>query len=249
MHSSNTQPQYRSGNGFTERLSRDSARIPKSKGRQPYQLPSPNGSPEIASVSRPMFTVEESIVMRGVSAGKGDKQLCIELRMPLQSFQRLLRDLMAKTGTSDRTGLLVWASYLVTRWIVLAWLAVGLLMVVIGLGVSTVTVWTPFPAHRADAGTGPNDAGGGRPAHDDAFATPAEEALTGGPTDEMLNRALTDDVLLSQLVEEVVARARDAPSRAARRHRAQLAILIPASHGLAAITTMILAVLTAASAR
>ena len=147
------------------------------------------------------------------------------------------------------TGLLVWVSYLATGWIVLAWLAVGLLMVVIGLGVSTVTVWTPFPAHRADAGTGPNAAGGGRPAHDDAFATPAEEALTGGPTDEMLNRALTDDVLLSQLVEDVVARARDAPSRAARRHRAQLAILIPASHGLAAITTMILAVLTAASAR
>jgi hypothetical protein len=147
------------------------------------------------------------------------------------------------------TGLLVWVSYLVSRWIVLAWLAVGLLMVVIGLGVSTVTVWTPFPAHRADAGTGLDDAGGGRPADDDAFATPAEEALTGGPTDEMLNRALTDDVLLSQLVEDVVARARDAPSRAARHRRAQLAILIPASHGLAAITTMVLAVLTAASTR
>jgi hypothetical protein len=147
------------------------------------------------------------------------------------------------------TGLLVWVSYLATRWIVLAWLAVGLLMVVIGLGVSTVTVWTPFPAHRADAGTGPDSAVGGRPAYDDAFATPAEETLTGGPTDEMLNRALTDDVLLSQLVEDVVARARDAPSRAARQRRAQLAILIPASHGLAAITTMILAVLTAASVR
>jgi hypothetical protein len=146
------------------------------------------------------------------------------------------------------TGLLVWVSYLATRWIVLAWLAVGLLMVVIGLGVSTVTVWTPFPAHRADAGTGPGDAGGGRLADDDAFAAPAEETLTGGPTDEMLNRALTDDVLLSQLVEDVVARARDAPSRAARQRRAQLAILIPASHGLAAITTMILAVLTAAGA-
>jgi len=147
------------------------------------------------------------------------------------------------------TGLLVWASYLVTRWIVLAWLAVGLLMVVIGLGVSTVTVWTPFPAHRADGGTGPDHAGGRGPAYDDAFAAPAEDALTGGPTDEMLNRALTDDVLLSQLVEDVVARARDAPSRAARRHRAQLAILIPASHGLAAITTMVLAVLTAAGSR
>jgi hypothetical protein len=147
------------------------------------------------------------------------------------------------------TGLLVWVGYLATRWIVLAWLAVGLLMVVIGLGVSTVTVWTPFPAHRADPGTGPDDAGGGGPANDGALATGAEETLTGGPTDEMLNRALTDDVLLSRLVEDVVARARDAPFKAVRHHRANLAVLIPASHGLAAITTMILAVLTAASSR
>jgi hypothetical protein len=145
------------------------------------------------------------------------------------------------------TGLLVWGSYLATRWIVLAWLAVGLLMVVIGLGVSTVTVWTPFPAHRADAD--PDDASGGRLADDDAFAGRAEETLTGGPTDEMLNRALTDDLLLSQLVEDVVARARDAPSSAARQRHAHLAVLIPASHGLAAITTMILAVLTAAGSR
>jgi hypothetical protein len=142
------------------------------------------------------------------------------------------------------TGLLMWTSYLVTRWIVLAWLAVGLLMVVIGLGVSTVTVWTPFPAHRADADTGPDD-----PPDDDAFVNPAQEALTGGPTDEMLNRALTDEVLLSRLVEDVVARARDAPAKAVPHHRANLAVLIPASHGLAAITTMILAVLTAASSR
>lgn len=126
------------------------------------------------------------------------------------------------------TGLLVWVSYLASRWIVLAWVAVGLLMLVIGLGVSTVTVWTPFPAHRAGA----------------------EAAGTGeGPTDEMLNRALTDEVLLSQLVEDVVARARDAPSKAARHYRANLAVLIPASHGLAAITTMVLAVLTATSSR
>ena len=145
------------------------------------------------------------------------------------------------------TGLLAWISYLATTWIVLAWLAVGLLMVVIGLGVSTVTVWTPFPGHRADAGSGPDDPGESGVPDDDALVNPAEEALTGGPTDEMLNRALTDDVLLSQLVEDVVAQARDAPSRAARQHRANLAILIPASHGLAAITTMILAVLTAAS--
>ena len=147
------------------------------------------------------------------------------------------------------TGLLVWISYLVTRWIVLAWLAVGLLMVVIGLGVSTVTLWTPFPAHRADAGTGAGRSRRGHPAEADAFASPAEGMLTGGLTDEMLNRALTDDALLGQLVEDVVARARAGPPRAARIRPAHLAALIPASHGIAAITTMVLAVLTAAGSR
>jgi hypothetical protein len=146
------------------------------------------------------------------------------------------------------TGLLVWVNYLATRWIVLAWLAVGLLMVVIGLGVSTVTVWTPFPAHRANGDTGAGDPGGGRLGHEDALVPPAEGALTGELTDELLNRALTDDVLLSRLVEDVVARAHAGPSIAARRHRPSLSALIPASHGVAAITTMVLAVLTAVGA-
>ena len=147
------------------------------------------------------------------------------------------------------TGLLVWIGYLATRWIVLAWLAVGLLTLVIGLGISTVTVWTPFPAHRADtegaAGSGP-DAG-----DPDAGAPggPAADTLTGAVTDEMLNRALTDDVLLSRLVEDVVAGVRAEPSWPRRKQRAHLATLIPASHGLAALTTMILAVLTAAGSR
>jgi len=147
------------------------------------------------------------------------------------------------------TGLLIWIGYLTFRWIVLAWLAVGLLMVVIGLGVSTVTLWTPFPAHRAGAGTGPGDPGEGHPAEGDTLASSAEGTLTGGLTDEMLNRALVDDALLGQLVEDVVARARAGPPKAARIRPAHLAALIPASHGLAAITTMILAVLTAAGSR
>jgi hypothetical protein len=170
------------------------------------------------------------------------------LRRQRASDRLAPRVVLAHFGIAS-TGLLVWISYLATTWIVLAWLAVALLMVVIGLGVSTVTVWTPFPAHRADAGTGPDDPGGGGAPDDDAIVTPAEEALTGGPTDEMLNRALTDDVLLSQLVEDVVAQARDAQSKAMRHYRANLTVLIPAAHGLAAITTMVLAVLTAASTR
>jgi manganese efflux pump family protein len=167
------------------------------------------------------------------------------------------------------TGLLVWLSYLATGWIVLAWLAVGLLMLVIGLGVSTVTVWTPFPAHRADAdnageaaawgagGAGPEAGprtgmGAGPGASDPAvspFAASAEDALRGRLTDEMLNRALTDDALLSKLVEDVVTSAREAPSRAARKSVPNVTALIPAGHGMAAITTMLLAVLTAVGAR
>jgi hypothetical protein len=164
------------------------------------------------------------------------------------------------------TGLLVWLSYLATGWIVLAWLAVGALMLVIGLGVSTVTVWTPFPAHRAGedgagepaawgAGeTAPRTGMGASPGPGDPaaspFAAPAEDALGGRLTDEMLNRALTDDALLSKLVEDVVAGAREVPARGtARRSIPNATALIPAGHGMAAIATMLLAVLTAVGAR
>ena len=154
------------------------------------------------------------------------------------------------------TGLLVWVSYLVTGWVPLAWLAVGLLMLVIGLGISTVTLWTPFPAHRAEPAAGPVPAAGdpenGDPAAGGsavgALAAPAEEALTGRLTDEMLNRALTDEVLLRRLVDDVVAGVRAAPPRAGSDRRKHLATVIPAGHGIAAIATLLLAVLTAAGA-
>ena len=57
----------------------------------------------------PTFTVEESIVMRAFAAGKSDKQVRIELRVPLQLFHRLLGNLVEKTQTRDRVGLHVWA--------------------------------------------------------------------------------------------------------------------------------------------
>ena len=154
------------------------------------------------------------------------------------------------------TGLLVWTSYVVTGWVPLAWLAVGLLMLVIGLGISTVTLWTPFPAHRAEPAAGPVPAAGdpenGDPAAGGsavgALAAPAEEALTGRLTDEMLNRALTDEVLLRRLVDDVVAGVRAAPPRAGSDRRKHLATVIPAGHGIAAIATFLHAVLTAAGA-
>ncbi len=139
------------------------------------------------------------------------------------------------------TGLLVWVSYLATRWAVLGWLAIGVLMLVIGLGISTVTLWTPFPAHRT-GGAGVGGAAVG------VLAEPAEDALTLRVTDEELARALSDDVLLSQLVDEVLAQVPDDPDRPARKPRGLLVTLIPAGHGVAAMATMLLAVLTAVSA-
>jgi hypothetical protein len=153
------------------------------------------------------------------------------------------------------TGLLVWASYLATQLAVLGWLAIGLLMVVIGLGISTVTLWTPFPARRAASDPGAGGFVGGLAGGladgalaGGALAEPAEDALTLAVTDDDLARALTDEVLLARLVDDVVARAPELPVRPGPRPRAHLATLIPAGHGMAALATIVLAVLTAASA-
>jgi hypothetical protein len=142
------------------------------------------------------------------------------------------------------TGLLVWVSFLVTRWAFLGWLAIGVLMLVIGLGISTVTLWTPFPARRAPAGADP---GAGGPAVS-ALAEPAEDALTLAVTDDELARALTDEVLLAKLIDDVLARAPNDPVRDARRPRGHAVTLIPAGHGVAAMATFLLAVLTAVGA-
>lgn len=136
------------------------------------------------------------------------------------------------------TGLLVWAIYLATQWALLGWLAVGLLMVVIGLGISTVTLWTPFPAHRSSE----------TPAAMGVFAEPAADALSLAVTDDELARALTDEVLLAKLVDKALARAPEDNLQAARKPRTHLATLIPAGHGIAAITTMLLAAVTVVSA-
>src|SRR5690349_18544587 len=44
------------------------------------------------------------------------------------------------------TGLVLWTAYTLTRWAPLAWSGVLVLMPAIGLGLSTVTLLTPFPA-------------------------------------------------------------------------------------------------------
>lgn len=139
------------------------------------------------------------------------------------------------------TGLVVWISYVVTRVVALAWCGAGLLMPVAGLGVAMVTVWTPYP--------GPHPAGAGSPAAGGVLAPPAENELAGRLTDEVLARALSDEALARALTEEVLASLPAGPSQTARKPRRHLTPLVPAGHGAAALTTILLATITAVSAR
>jgi hypothetical protein len=163
------------------------------------------------------------------------------------------------------TGLLLWASYVATRAAALAWVAITLLVLVIGLGISTVTLWTPFPAQPAATDEPPatqaGRAGSGgaetRPGDDRPVAGAAEHSLTGGLTDDLLQQALTDEALLNRLVDDVVSSVPASPStvpgppkqRGRAQRRVRIMALIPAGHGLAAMATVLLAVLAAATAR
>lgn len=129
-------------------------------------------------------------------------------------------------------GLAVWAGFVASGARPLAWAAVALLMVAVGLGLCTVTLWTPYPARkpgeRRDTGdtvpdgVRPNGAG-------TADAEPASAGLAGEVTDEMIARFLADP--------EAVPRARQI--------RPNPAVLVPVAHGFAAIATFTLAVMSA----
>ena len=132
------------------------------------------------------------------------------------------------------TGMLIWASYVLTGQVGLAWLAAVCLMPAIGLGISTVTLWTPYPDRRRGApATG-------------MFATAAEDAVAGRLTDAMLARALTDEAMTGRLIDHAVASMRDRQAAPARRPRGHLEVFVPVGHGMGALTTIVLAVMTAA---
>lgn len=144
------------------------------------------------------------------------------------------------------SGLLLWASFLITHIITLAWVAVSLLTLVIGLGISTVTLWTPFPARGTDDGAG-HGAGDSRPVDGGRQGRPAQLTLT----DHTLAQALTDKTLLDMLVDDVVSSVPAGPGQPPprrRRQRDHIAALIPAGHGIAAMATVVLAVLAAVAA-
>ena len=139
-------------------------------------------------------------------------------------------------------GFVSWVSFLVTGSPVLAWLAVGLLAPAIGLGISTVTVWTPFPARQP---------GSGRRSGRRSPEPPGPDVRRGSTpailvTKEMLDQVLTNEALTAKLVDDLVEQmlTGPAPARPVSR-RWQLAPVIPILHGVLAIATFLLATLAA----
>jgi hypothetical protein len=129
------------------------------------------------------------------------------------------------------TGLLIWAAYLATGTRALAWTAVGMLMVTVGLGLCTVTLWTPYPARRPGERRAPT------PWDEPAMVVPdtAERAAEGA---EPLAYQVTDE-MIAQLLEDPFPGPRHRPIHL------NPAVLVPIAHGFAAMGTFILAVMTA----
>jgi hypothetical protein len=150
---------------------------------------------------------------------------------------------------SGALGFAAWASFVVTRQDWLAWAGVGLLMPGIGLGICTVTLWAPYPAPPGPGARVTGDAGPGRAGPvSGMLAAPPENAIGHRLTDERLATALSSEARASRLIDEALAGfpAQQAPARRSRRH---LAPLVPAGHGIAAVATFVLAVVSAIGAR
>ncbi len=148
------------------------------------------------------------------------------------------------------SGLVVWAAFLVTGWGPLTWVAVALLTPAIGLGICTVTLWTPYPRSPGEPAQAPGPGQLSDGSHRAGrFAPPAHGAAAGRVTDATLARALTDEVLAARLVDEVIASLPEGTPRRPRKPRVYPAAVIPFGHGLAALATFTLAVVTAVGIR
>jgi hypothetical protein len=133
------------------------------------------------------------------------------------------------------TGLLVWIGFVKTEWDPLGWLGVGLVTTAIGLGVCTVTLWTPYPVVVPGGGPG----GWVPPERGPGGWVPPEKTAGGSGGVVPPEYTVTDEMIAGLLADPF-------PER--QRPRIKLAPFVPVAHGFAALATFMLAVLAAISA-
>ncbi len=83
----------------------------------------------------------------------------------------------------------------------------------------------------------------------DCSRRPPTIPCAAGLTDATLARALTDEVLAARLIEEVIASLPAGSPARTRKPRVYPAAIIPFGHGLAALATFVMAVVTAIGTR
>ena len=141
-------------------------------------------------------------------------------------------------------GLLIWAAFLASGIRPLAWAAVGLLMAAIGLGLCTVTLWTPYPARKPGQPRSPRP---GDPHSRLDQAAGLEGGIPGQWRPGVAGVAQeSEDLLAVEVTDEMIARLLAEPARAPRPRPVRLdpAVLVPVAHGFAAIGTFALAVMS-----
>lgn len=158
------------------------------------------------------FMVRGWIVRGGMRAAR---------QRPAQPDVMSLPILVGHAGL-NAAGLVCWFVFVAAAAKPAAWLAIVLMAPAIGLGISTVVIWTPYPGPREPA--------------------PPSKVLA----EHEIKRALHDEALTGQLVDEFLARNLDPPR--ARAPGWHLRPLVPAGHGVLAIATFSLAVLSAVAA-
>jgi hypothetical protein len=134
------------------------------------------------------------------------------------------------------SGFACWVSFVVTGQVALAFVAICLLAPAIGLGISTVTLWTPYPVRQWSVLEDPPD-------------DPVESVSLARPrmSDEMLNQTLADEVLTNRMIDDMLADIIEGPLPEPKQ-RVNFAPVIPAGHGILAIVTFALVILAAISA-
>jgi hypothetical protein len=144
------------------------------------------------------------------------------------------------------TGLLVWVAFVASGARPLAWAAVALLMVAVGLGLCTVTLWTPYPARKPGERREPAAAEAVPGA---AEAAPGAADAVPGAADAVPAAAEAPkppDQTEFEVTDEMIARLLSDPFPASRHRpiRPNPAVLVPVAHGFLAIATFTLAVLS-----
>ena len=146
------------------------------------------------------------------------------------------------------TGMLCWVAFVLSKSPVAAWLALAFMVPAIGLGVSTVSIWTPYPGRRAEPEVPPVP-GMGPEGRDPIGPSGQVDWRHASIPDEVLARAMEDEAFASKLAEDLLIRNLAYEAQTTEHTvRLDARAAIPLAHGVLAIATFLLATLAAISA-